>query len=149
MRKTVAYGTLAVVLVTAANLLHAVSHVGQDVMSLAAWQWAYVIGVIYLAPIVAAFLLWTPYRFAGAWLLLGSMAGAFAFDFAYHFLIPGPDNVFNLQPGAWAAPFWGSSVLLVAASGLGTLVGGWTVVKISRFRAAPPSALGPERPRSA
>lgn len=146
MRKTAAYGTMAVVLATAANLLHAISHVGQGVLSLEAWQWAYVVGVIYFAPIVAAALLWTPYRLMGAWLLLGSMAGAFAFDFAYHFLIPGPDNVFTLQPGAWAAPFWASSVLLVVASGIGTVVGGWTVVRLSRFRSAIRSAVGHERP---
>ena len=37
-RKAAAYGTAMVVLATVANLLHAVSHVGQDVMSLEAWQ---------------------------------------------------------------------------------------------------------------
>ena len=100
MRKTAVYGTSAVVLATAINLTHAVSHVGQNVFSLEAWQWAYVIVVIYLAPIVAAVLLWTPLRLAGAWLLLGSMVGSLAFDFAYHFLIPGPANVFTLEPGA-------------------------------------------------
>src|SRR5215207_9221647 len=140
MRKTAVYGTAVVVLVTAANLLHAISHVGQDIVSLEAWQWAYVLGVMYLAPIVAAVLLWTPYRLAGAWLLLASMAGSFLFDFAYHFVIPGPDNVFTLRPGAWLAPFWVSSVILVIVSGLGALVGGWTVVRLSRSRARAPSA---------
>jgi uncharacterized integral membrane protein len=65
MRKAAAYGTAMVVLATVANLLHAVSHVGQDVMSLEAWQWAYVIGVIFLSPVVAAALLWTPLHLAG------------------------------------------------------------------------------------
>ena len=46
MRKAAAYGTAMVVLATVANLLYAVSHVGQEVMSLEVWQWAYVIGVI-------------------------------------------------------------------------------------------------------
>jgi hypothetical protein len=105
MRKAAAYGTAMVVLATVANLLHAVSHVGQDVMSLEAWQWAYVIGVIFLSPVVAAALLWTPLRLAGAWLLLASMSGSFVFDLAYHFLIPGPDNVFTLQPGVWLVAF--------------------------------------------
>ena len=36
------------VLATAANLLHTVSHTGQDVLSLEAWQWAYVVGVIFI-----------------------------------------------------------------------------------------------------
>jgi len=124
MRKAAAYGTAMVVLATVANLLHAVSHVGQDVMSLEAWQWAYVIGVIFLSPVVAAALLWTPLLLAGAWLLLASMSGSFVFDLAYHFLIPSPDNVFTLQPGVWLVAFWSSSLILVAVSGLGCLVGG-------------------------
>ena len=144
MRKTAVHGTAMVLLATVSNLLHAVSHVGQGVLSLQSWQWAYVIGVIYLAPIVSAALLWTPYRQTGAWLLLASMAGTFLFDFAYHFLIPGPDNVFTLRPGAWLGPFWASSVILVIVSGVGVLVGGWAVVRSSRSRARAPSAAGPE-----
>jgi hypothetical protein len=144
MRRTAFYGTVVAALAAAANLLHAVSHVGQGVLSLELWQWAYVIGIIYLAPIVSVVLLWTPYRLAGAWLLLASMAGSFLFDFAYHFLIPGPDNVFTLRPGAWLATFWISSVLLVAVSGFGTLVGGWVAARISRSQAREPSAIGPE-----
>ncbi len=104
-------------------------------MSLHAWQWAYVTCVIFLAPVVAAVLLWSPYRLAGAWLLFGSMAGSFAFDLAYHFLIEGPDNVFTLEPGAWLMPFRLSAVLLVATSGLGALAGGWAVLRLSRLQA--------------
>jgi hypothetical protein len=60
MRKTVVYGTVVVALATMANLPHMISHVGQGVLSLETWQWVYVTGVIYLAPIVAALLLWIP-----------------------------------------------------------------------------------------
>jgi len=48
MRKVTVYGTVVVVLATAANLLHTVSHTGQDVLSLEAWQLAYVVGVIFI-----------------------------------------------------------------------------------------------------
>jgi hypothetical protein len=143
MRKAAVYGTAMVVLATVANLLHGASHVGQGVMSLQAWQWAYVICVIFVSPLVAAALLWTPLRLAGAWLLLTSMAGSFVFDFAYHFLIPGPDNVFTLQPGVWLIPFWTSSVLLVAVSGLGCLVGGWVVYRLLRARTPTPPTARP------
>ena len=134
MRATAVYGTAMVALATAVNLLHGVSHVGQEVLSLQAWQWAYVTCVIFLTPVVAAVLLWSPYRLAGAWLLFGSMAGSLVFDLAYHFLIEGPDNVFTLESGAWLVPFQISSVLLVATSGLGVLVGGWAVLRFSRLR---------------
>jgi hypothetical protein len=139
LRTTAVYGTAMVVLATAVNLLHGVSHLGQEVLSLQPWQWAYVTCVIFLAPVVAAVLLWSPYRLAGAWLLLCSMAGSFVFDLAYHFLIEGPDNVFTLEPGAWLVPFWLSSVLLVATSGLGALVGGWAVFTLSRLQTRTPS----------
>lgn len=129
MRETALYGTATAFGATVANVLHAISHVGQEVLALEAWQWMYVICVIFIAPVLAAVLLWTPYRLAGAWLLLASMAGSFLFDVSYHFVIPGPDNVFTLQPGAWLAPFWASSVLLVAVSGLGTVIGGWAVTR--------------------
>jgi hypothetical protein len=140
MRTTAVYGTAMVVLATAGNLLHGVSHIGQEVWLLQAWQWAYVICVIFLFPIVAAVLLWSPYRLAGAWLLFGSMAGSLVFDLAYHFLLEGPDNVSTLEPGAWLVPFRLSAVLLVAMSGLGVLVGGWAVFRLSRLQPRTPPA---------
>lgn len=149
MSKLAVYGTAAVALTTTVNLLHAVSHFGQEVMSLQAWQWAYVIGVIFLAPVVAAVLLWTPHRLAGAWLLLASMAGSFVFDLAYHFLIPGPDNVFTLQQGAWMGQFQVSAVLLVVASGIGVLVGAWAVRRLLRFASGKPSTAGAKRSQRA
>ncbi|HEX6711386.1 MAG TPA: hypothetical protein VF068_13735 [Rubrobacter sp.] len=149
MCKTVVYGTVMVLLATATNLLHAISHAGQGVLSLEAWQQGYVVGVIFISPIVAAALLWTRYRLVGAWLLLASMVGSFVFDFAYHFLIPGPDNIFMLQPGAWLIPFQVSSVMLVVVSGLGSLVGGWVVARFSRFGAGMPFIAKVARPRHA
>jgi hypothetical protein len=148
MPKAAIYGTAMAVLAMVANLLHAVSHIGQHVLSLEAWQWVYVICVIFVAPI-AALLLWTRYRLAGAWLLLVSMAGSFVFDFAYHFLVPGPDNVFTLWPDVWSIPFWGSAVLLVVVGGIGTLVGGQVVVRISRSPATTPPTVEPEHSRRA
>lgn len=147
MRTTAVYGTAMVVLATAVNLLHGVSHVGQEVLSLQAWQWAYVTCVIFLAPVVAAVLLWSRFRLAGAWLLLGSMAGSLVFDLAYHFLIEGPDNIFTLKPGAWLAPFQVSSVLVVGTSGLGVVVGGWAVLRLSRSRTLSGSRVAAEEGR--
>jgi hypothetical protein len=44
---------LVVVLNAVANLLHTISHVGQQLMVLPAWQLAYAIVVVYFAPAVA------------------------------------------------------------------------------------------------
>src|SRR5215204_4792592 len=90
MRRNVAFLGSAVVVVSAVvNAAHTASHAGQHLMSLPGWQLAYIAIVIYATPVVAASLLWTRYRFAGAWLLAASMAGSFAFGLLYHFVIPG------------------------------------------------------------
>jgi len=102
-----------------------------------------------LSPMVAAVLLWTPYRLAAAWPLFASMAGSFGFDLAYHFLIPGPDNVFTLEPDAWLVPFRVSAVLLGAVSGLGTLVGGSAVIMLWRSVSEALSTVGAARSRRA
>ena len=85
MRRNVAFlGTAVVVVSAVVNVAHTASHAGQHLMSLPGWQLAYIAIVIYAAPVVAASLLWTRYRFAGAWLLAASMAGSLAFGLLYH-----------------------------------------------------------------
>jgi hypothetical protein len=54
MQRVALYGTLVVVLNAVANLLHTISHVGQQLMVLPAWQLAYaIVVVVYFAPAVA------------------------------------------------------------------------------------------------
>ena len=64
MRRLALYGTLAAVLATLAHVLHGISHVEHQV-PLEAWQWAYVIFLAFLAPVLAAVLLWTRLRRVG------------------------------------------------------------------------------------
>lgn len=85
------------------------------------------VAVIFIAPILAAVLLWSRYRRAGAWLLFASMTGSLVFGLEYHFLIPGADNVFTLQPGAWRTPFQVSAALLLLLQGIGSVVGVWAL----------------------
>ena len=114
-----------VVVSAVVNVAHTASHAGQHLMSLPGWQLAYIAIVIYAAPVVAASLLWTRYRLAGAWLLAASMAGSFAFGLLYHFVIPGPDSVFTQPPGTWRTAFGVSAALLLPLQGAGCLVGLW------------------------
>ena len=133
MRRNVAFlGTAVVVVSAVVNVAHTASHAGQHLMSLPGWQLAYIAIVIYAAPVVAASLLWTRYRFAGAWLLAASMAGSFAFGLLYHFVIPGPDNVFTQPPGTWRTAFGVSAALLLPLQGAGCLVGLWAARASSR-----------------
>src|SRR5918993_607893 len=129
MRRNVAFlGTVVIVVSAVVNVAHTASHEGQHLMSLPGWQLAYIAIVIYAAPVVAASLLWTRYRFAGAWLL----AGSFAFGLLYHFVIPGPDNVFTQPPGTWRTAFGVSAALLLPLQGAGCLVGLWAARASSR-----------------
>ena len=131
MRKVALYGTLAAVLATLAHVLHGISHAEHQV-PLAAWQWVYVMVVVFLAPVVAAILLWTRLQRVGAWLLLASMAGALIFGLAFHFLVPGPDNVFTLNPGAGLEAFRFSAALVALTEALGYAVGIWALSKLPR-----------------
>jgi hypothetical protein len=122
-RSEAVLGTVVVAVSAAVNAAHTVSHAGQHVMSLPAWQLTYIAVVVYAAPVVAAVLLWTRFRRSGAWLLAGSMAGSLAFGLLYHFLVPGPDNVFTQPPGFWKAAFVVTAVLLALLQAAGVLVG--------------------------
>ena len=144
MRKVALYVTLAAVLATLAHVLHGISHVEHQV-PLAAWQWAYVIFVIFLAPVVAAVLLWTRLRRVGVWLLVASMAGALIFGLAFHFLASGPDNVFTLNPGAGREAFRFSAVLVALTEALGCVAGIWALSKLPRSAQGAAGTVEPQR----
>ena len=63
---------------------------------------------------------------------MASMAGSFAFGLLYHFVIPGPDNVFMQPPGTWRTAFGVSAALLLPLRGSGCLVGLWAARASSR-----------------
>jgi hypothetical protein len=117
------WGTVVVAVSAAVNAAHTVSHAGQHVTSLPAWQLTYIAVVVYAAPVAAAVLLWTRFRRSGARLLAASMAGSLAFGLLYHFLVPGPDNVFTQPPGPRRAAFVVTAVLLALLQAAGALVG--------------------------
>lgn len=125
MTQTFRDGTLA----TLASVLHGTSHVEHQV-PLAAWQWTYVIFVVFLAPVVAAVLLWIRLQRVGVWLLVASMAGALIFGLAFHFLVSGPDNVFTLNPGAGREAFQFSAALVALTEALGCVAGVWALSKL-------------------
>lgn len=132
MRRDVAFwGTAVVVASAVVNAAHTASHAGQHVMSLPLWQLAYIAVVIYASPVVAAVLLWTRYRLAGAWLLAAAMAGSLVFGLLYHFLISGPDNVFTQPPGTWRTAFGVSAALLAPLQVIGGAIGLWATQKPS------------------
>jgi hypothetical protein len=144
MCKVALYGTLAVVLATLAHVLHGISHVEHQV-PLVAWQWAYVIFVVFLAPVGAAMLLGTRMQRVGAWLLLASMVGALDFGLVFHFLVSGPDNVFTLNPGAAREAFRFSAVLVALSEAFGCVAGIWALSKLPSFEEGVAGTVEPQR----
>ena len=107
---------------TAVNLPHGAAHIAEAIwLPLAAN--IFVVLVILIAPLVALGLLYTRWQYAGALLLLTSMLGALLFGIAFHFVLPGPDNVAQVPLGQWHNSFLVTSVLLAMIEAIGAVVG--------------------------
>jgi NADPH:quinone reductase-like Zn-dependent oxidoreductase len=61
---------------------------------------AFVIGVILVAPLVGAALLWTRFLRTGVWVVFLSMVGALVFGAYHHYVLVSPDNIHHLPAGA-------------------------------------------------
>jgi NADPH:quinone reductase-like Zn-dependent oxidoreductase len=61
---------------------------------------AFVVGVIVMAPIIAALLVWTRYVVAGAWVFCLSMLGSFLFGAYHHYVLLSTDHVHHLPAGS-------------------------------------------------
>ena len=125
MNHTLLRSALVVVLAhVAVSLPHSAAHLVEEIWLPPAAS-AFVALVILLAPFVALWLLYTRRQRAGALLLFSSMLGALLFGIAYHFVLPGADNIAQAPPGVWHTPFVLTSVLLAILEAAGTVVGAW------------------------
>jgi len=104
-----------------------------------AWHMYYIIGVIWIAPISGASLLWTRYRAAGVWLFTGAMAGAFVFGCYYHFVKAGPDNVSEFPFSGWGALFTLTAVFLAVIEA--AAVGATASALRGRYGASRPASV--------
>ncbi len=122
MFRTALYVNSVVAAYALVSAAHGASHAGHGVPFFPP-QWAYVAPPLLAASLGAALVLRTRFRRVGAWLLLASMAFSLLFGVAYHFLLPGPDNVFSMHPGPWKAPFAATAALVAVASAVGVFAG--------------------------
>ena len=102
------------------------------------WQMLFVVVVIWLGPLVAAVLLGRKVRTGFAILAL-SMIGAWTFGVAFHFLLPGADNVAELHHVAWAGTFSSSALMLAVVEAAGALVATAGYLKETTYIPARPS----------
>ena len=106
----------------AVTLAHGVSH-GLQQVAPSAPAAAYIVIVIYAAPLVGLRLLRGPRGWEGAMTITAAMAGSLLFGLWNHFVVPGADHVAHQGIGAWASAFQATAVLLVVSEALGTWVG--------------------------
>lgn len=124
--KTAQYGTTIVVIHAIAHTLHGLAHARIPV-PLSLLQSVFIGAVIFLAPILAAVLLWTPlYRF-GALLLLGSMVGAILFGIYNHFIVISPDHVSRVSFAGWGLLFQITAILTLIVDGVGCWFSVWAL----------------------
>jgi hypothetical protein len=128
MNRPALCGTTLVALHAVVAGLHRAAHEELHI-DLSQTQWAFVIVVITVAPVLAAVLLWTPLGRAGAWLLALSMAGSFAFGAYYHFIAMSNDHVSQVPAGRWGTIFEITAYLLAFLEALACGVGVWAAVR--------------------
>jgi hypothetical protein len=98
-------GTAAVLVHGAPLVLHGVAHAQLGIYLESVLANIYIGVVLYAAPVVAAWLLWTGRIRLGAWLLVGSMLGSLFFEGYHHFLAMSPDHVSQVPAGPWGDTF--------------------------------------------
>jgi hypothetical protein len=126
MRKVVLAATWVVWLHVLVTILHAVAHFGADVLPASFFDDAFIVVVIFSAPVVALFLLKNAHLSRlGALLMFLSMFGALLYGLVNHFLLPGADNATHMSPGIWQLPFLVTSYLLLILEAAGSGVGLW------------------------
>ncbi|MEK6300853.1 MAG: hypothetical protein AABO41_09040 [Acidobacteriota bacterium] len=91
--------TALVAIHLAASLWHGNAHT-QLGIGLPPEKTAFVFGVILIAPIVAAVLVWTRYVSIGLWVFFLSMLGALLFGAYHHYVMVSPDNIGHLPAGS-------------------------------------------------
>lgn len=113
------------------NVAHGVAHAAIPV-SLAPWQWTFVVVVVFLGPVVAFELLRRGRAVVGATLFAVSMAASLAFGLVFHFGPPNPDHVHAVAGQPWAGTFRTTATLVAVSDAIGVLVGIWLLSDASR-----------------
>ncbi|GAA6617137.1 hypothetical protein [Scytonema sp. NUACC26] len=120
--KIAQYGTAIAIAHAIVNGLHGLAHIEIPV-ALSLLQISFVGIVIFLIPIVAAVLLWTPLYRIGSWLLLCSIAGSLLFAIYNHLIVISPDHVSQVSFEGWGLLFQVTAILILIVDGFGCWIG--------------------------
>lgn len=125
-------GTAIVLIHEVINGLHGLAHIKIPV-PLSPIQGLLVLAVIFLAPIIAAILLWTRFSRIGVWFLLNAMAGSILVSTYIHLIAVSPTHTFQVSWQGWGLLFYTTAILSLVIDGLGC----WISVQASRMSNAP------------
>jgi len=134
-------GTAAVFVHGAPLVLHGVAHAQLGIYLESVLANIYIGVVLYAAPVVAAWLLWTGRIRLGGWLLVGSMVGSLIFEGYHHFLAMSPDHVSQVPAGPWGDTFRITAVASAVTEGL-ALAAGLVIIARARRAESPPASQG-------
>ena len=134
-------GTAAVLVHGAPLVLHGVAHAQLGIYLESVLANIYIGVVLYAAPVVAAWLLWTGRIRLGGWLLVGSMVGSLIFEGYHHFLAMSPDHVSQVPAGPWGDTFRITAVASAVTEGL-ALAAGLVIIARARRAESPPASQG-------
>ena len=98
-------GTTLVAIRAVPLVLHSAAHIQLGIIPPSLLTNAYILLVLFVAPVVAAGLLWTRQARAGAWLLFWSMLGSLVFELYNHYMVMSPDHVSQIPAGSWGHVF--------------------------------------------
>jgi hypothetical protein len=98
-------GTAAVVVHGIPLVFHGLAHAQLGIYLQTVLANAYVLIVLYVAPLVAIGLLWIGCVRAGSWMLLGAMIGSLVFEVDHHFLVMSEDHVSQVPAALWGDIF--------------------------------------------
>ena len=137
MRKVIIAAAWVVWLHVLVAILHALAHIGAHILPASFFDYAFIVIVIMIAPVVALFLLNNaPISRLGALLLFLSMLGALLYGLVNHFLLPGADNATHMSPGVWQLPFLVTSYLLLILEAAGSVIGLWGLFAREDYKTA-------------
>jgi hypothetical protein len=144
MRKAIIAATWVVWLHVLVAILHALAHIGAHILPASFFDYAFIVVVIMIAPVVALFLLNNAPTCSinrhstrlGALLLFLSMLGALLYGLVNHFLLPGADNATHMSPGVWHLPFLLTSYLLLILEAAGSVIGVWCLFVREDYKTA-------------
>jgi len=128
-------GAAAVVLHGVPLVLHGIAHAKLEIYLESTLANIYILVVLYVAPVVAACLLWVGRTRTGAWLLFWSLLGSLVFELYHHFLVMSSDHVSQVPAGTW-----GDIFRVTATLSLITEVLGCAAALVIRWTARRPSA---------